>query len=349
MERTELRRFDTREGRRIYRLPLEVFPRLFGNAYLILGGAAPLLVDCGSGQPASNRDLERGFDEVRSRFGEAVTPADVAAVVITHGHIDHFGGLRALRRRHAGPRHAGPRHAGPHSAAPIAVHVLDRRVLGRWEERVVVASRRVERFLEATGLRAERRAQYMELYLSTKGFFRSLPPDRTFTEGEILGELEAIHVPGHCPGQVCLVVDDVLLTADHLLARISPHLSPEAITLSTGVGHYLDSLTKIERRGGIRLGLGGHQGRIDDVGGRAREIRRLLAERLERVVDFCAEPRRIVDVSREIFGRVESYHVLLAILEAGAMVEYLYQRGELVAANVEAIESGEPVIRYRRA
>ena len=65
---------------------------------------------------------------------------------------------------------------------------------------------------------------------------------------------------------------------------------------------------------------------------------------------FCAEPRPIVEVSREIFGRVRSYHVLLAILEAGAMVEHLYQRGELVAANVEEIESsGEPVIRYRRA
>ena len=82
----------------------------------------------------------------------------------------------------------------------------------------------------------------------------------------------------------------------------------------------------MKRRDGIRLGLGGHQGRIDDVGGRAREIRRLIAERLERVVGFCAEPRPIVEVSREIFGPVKSYHVLLAILEAGAMVEHLYRR-----------------------
>ena len=44
-----------------------------------------------------------------------------------------------------------------------------------------------------------------------------------------------------------------------------------------------------------------------------------------------------------------NYHVLLALEEAGAHVEDLYQRGELAAANVEEIEKqGQPVITYRR-
>ena len=140
-----------------------------------------------------------------------------------------------------------------------------------------------------------------------------------------------------------------MLTADHVLERISPHISPEAITLSTGIRHYLESLARIERADGIRLGLGGHQGEIADVPGRAAAIRRLVEQRLERVLLHCAEPRTIAEVSRHVFGPQRSYHVLLALLESGALVEHLYQHGELIAANVEDVEArDDPVILYRR-
>ncbi len=329
-------RFTTADGRRIYRLPVAVFPGFVGNAYAICGGEVPILVDCGSGQAASNRDLERGFEQIRERFDEPLALSDVGRIVITHGHIDHFGGLGFVRE---------------HTGAPIAVHVLDRRVLAGWEERVVVASKKVGGFLEGTGIRDDLRAAYMRMYLSMKSIVRSQPVDLTFTEGDLAGgELEAIHVPGHCPGQVCLRADDVLLTADHILEKISPHISPEALTLSTGIGHYLDSLCRIERRSGIRLGLGGHHGEIADVAGRAAEIRRLTEKRLDSVAELCTEPKTIADVSRHVFGTQHSYHVLLALLESGALVEHLYHRGELVAANLDEIEADEdPVIRYRRA
>lgn len=255
-------RFSTDLGRRIFRLPLRVFPGFVGNAYVICGGAEPILVDCGSGQKESNRDLERGFEQIRERFDEPLTLSGVGRIIVTHGHIDHFGGLGFVRR---------------HTDAPVAIHVLDRRVLSGWEERVVVASKKVRGFLESAGVREELQAAYMRMYLETKRLFRSQPVDLAFTEGALAGgEIDAIHVPGHCPGQVCLRVDDVLLTADHVLEKISPHISPEAITLSTGIDHYLESLRRIEGLEGVRLGLGGHQGEIADVPGRAAEILSLI-------------------------------------------------------------------------
>ena len=335
MARREIYRYETATGRRIYRIPVEIFQEIFGNVYAITGGGKPILVDCGSGFASSDRDLAKGFEAIGERFGEKVGLTDLGAILITHGHIDHFGGVSFLRN---------------HTAAPIGVHLLDRRVLSHYEERVVVASKHVRVFLETAGIGAERCDQYMQMYLSTKSFFRSVKVEHVFEEGELLGgEVEAYHVPGHCPGQVCLRIDDVLLTADHLLAEISPHLSPEAITQNTGVGHYLASLAKIDRLDGIRLGLGGHKGPIRDIHERVTETLRLHQERLERILEFCAEPRSIADISRALFGRVTSYHVLLALLETGALVEYLYQRGELVAANVEEIESvPNPVILYGR-
>lgn len=330
-------RFDTAGGRRVYRLRLEVFPGFSGNAYLIEGGAAPILVDTGSSSPQSIADLDAAFAELRAEHGLAITPADLGAIVITHGHIDHFGGLAGLAGR---------------CEAPVGIHVLDRRVITNWPERLAVASHQVGLFFEQAGVAKDKRQRYLETYRAAKAFFKSRHKvGFTFEEGPLLGgELEAIHVPGHCPGQVNLRVDDILLTADHVLEKITPHLSPEAITGETGVGHYLASLHKIEKVEGIRLGLGGHRGEIPDIRARSEEIRRHLEIRLEKVLEHCATPRNIEEVSRQIYGRVRSYHVLLAILEAGALVEYLYQRGELIAVNLDELErEANPAILYRRA
>jgi hypothetical protein len=90
---------------------------------------------------------------------------------------------------------------------------------------------------------------------------------------------------------------------------------------------------------------------MPDVYGRIVEIKAAHDRRLERVLEICsaAEPQSIADISRSLFGPAKDYHILLALEEAGAHVEYLYQRGELVAANVDEIErSDRPVIRYER-
>lgn len=330
----DVTRHPTADGRTVYRLPLEVFPAFEGNAYLITGGEQPVLVDCGSGQSSSNRDLEHGFEQVRTHFGETVGFEDLGAIIITHGHIDHFGGLPFVRAR---------------SRAAVGIHRLDRRVLTQWEKRLNVASRQIAAFLRGVGVSPERQSQHLETYQVMKRLFRSTAVDFSFEEGPILeGTLEAIHVPGHCSGQVCLRLGDVLLSADHVLAGISPHLAPEQITPWTGVGHYFESLTKIERLEGLRLGLGGHKGPIDDLRGRIAEIRRLHENRHAEILALCAEPRTTSELSREVFGRVRSYHVLLALLETGAQLEYLDTRGELVPADTEDRESS-PVLRWVRA
>jgi glyoxylase-like metal-dependent hydrolase (beta-lactamase superfamily II) len=335
MDAREIREYETAAGRRVYCVPVQAFDEIVANIYVVTGGSRPVLVDCGSGFGRSDRDLAAGLEAVRDRHDPGVALGELGAIVITHGHIDHFGGLTFLRE---------------HTTAPIAVHLLDRRVLSHYEERVVVASKQVRHFLGMSGVAAERRDRYMQLYLGTKRLFHSVAVELTFEEGKILdGELEVYHVPGHCPGQVCIRVDDVLLTADHVLEKISPHLSPGSITQNNGLGHYLASLEKIERLDGIRVGLGGHQGPIHDVHARIEAIRRLHLRRLEHVLDFCAKPRTIAQISRRTFGPVTSYHVLLALLEAGALVEYLYQRGELVACNVEEIETEtNPAFLFRR-
>ena len=97
-------------------------------------------------------------------------------------------------------------------------------------------------------------------------------------------------MPGHCPGQVCLRLGDVLLAADHVLSRITPHQAPESITLNMGLGHYFTSLDKVAKLDGMRLALGGHENPIEDLPKRVGQIRAAHERRLERVLELCAEP-----------------------------------------------------------
>ena len=328
-------RFVTASGRVIYCFSVRSFPTLVNNIYIVEDESGLILIDCGSGMPQANADLEAGFIAVGDTFGRSISLADISTILITHGHIDHFGGLNFVRQ---------------HTDAPIGIHILDRRVLSNHEERVVFSYRRLETFLEGAGISAEQRVTLMSVYLFAKTYYRSTPVQFLLEEGRpTAGGFQVYHVPGHCPGQVCLQVDDVLLTADHVLSRITPHQAPESITHHMGLSHYLDSLDKIAALSGIRFGLGGHEDPIDDIAGRIVTIRDAHNDRLGKVLDICREPKSIADISRDLFGRVESYHVLLALEETGAHVEYLHQRGELVAANLEEIErTSHPVVEYMR-
>jgi hypothetical protein len=49
-----------------------------------------------------------------------------------------------------------------------------------------------------------------------------------------------------------------------------------------------------------------------------------------------------------MYPKVEGFHVLLALEEVGAHVEYLYQRGRLRVDNLDEVERAvNPPVRYR--
>ncbi|HYJ19397.1 MAG TPA: MBL fold metallo-hydrolase [Burkholderiales bacterium] len=64
-----------------------------GNALVVESGSTRILLDCGF-----------GLAETISRLGRlGLTPQDLAAVVVTHEHDDHIGGVARLARRHSLP------------------------------------------------------------------------------------------------------------------------------------------------------------------------------------------------------------------------------------------------------
>jgi glyoxylase-like metal-dependent hydrolase (beta-lactamase superfamily II) len=187
----------------------------------------------------------------------------------------------------------------------------------------------------------------------TKELIHSVPVDFTFeASGMRLGPFEFLHVPGHSAGQVVIRLNDVLFCGDHVIMDITPHQSPERLTFGTGLDHYLHSLDLLrEWARPISLTLSGHNRQITDLNSRILEIRKTHSERLELVLDFFKETHTINELSKKLFGKVNGYNVLLALEEAGAHVEYLYQRGRLTIENLDELDSmiGPIPLKYRRA
>lgn len=335
----QVKSYTTSGGARIFQISVQEFPILWGHVYLVLfqDGAEPyrVLIDTGSGFGECNQHLEAGLWNVSELSGEHTGLDNLTHILITHGHIDHFGGLTYIK---------------PRTSARIGVHELDLRNLTHFEERVAVVSRKMEEYLIEAGVSNERLGQLLELYNINKSLYHSVEVDFTYeAEGMQIGPFEMLHVPGHCAGHVVIRLHDVLFSGDHVLNHTSPHQSPEKLTLSTGLEHYLKSLDALQNWAGpTRLTLGGHEEPISDLPARLDAIRNLHQQRLGKVLAYLEEPHTIAEVSRHLFGGVHGYNVLLALEEAGAHVEYLYQRGQLGIENLAELEvSQAPVpVKY---
>ena len=164
------------------------------HVYLLLNYGPPTLIDAGSGFGDANQQLLAGLEKVRVEHGESIRLADIERIIITHGHIDHFGGLAFLHDQN--PR------------AEIAIHELDVRILTAFEERVAVAKKAIRQFLQEAGVRSDLLQGFLDIYGFSKKNTHSLPVARTLVDNQELDGLRFIHTPGplsragvHRPGR----------------------------------------------------------------------------------------------------------------------------------------------------
>jgi len=276
------------------------------------------LFDTGVGTPEGLQALEEGAKD------SGVDLDRVSRVVVSHGHVDHFGNARALAERSGARIWVHPGDAAKLSGAQrytdlLRVHRDYLLRLGASPEALDGCAAALEqgpvaaRFLdEASLVRLDGGARFR---------FRHF-------------EATAMHAPGHTPGLVCLYAAPkrLLLSGDHLLPWATP--SP-LLDLSQGSGdtkflplvRYLESArsTYALELDCVLPGHGpafrGHRrvldGLFDFYRGRQEKLLRLLKE----------APATISELLEALSARPEPSRFLLMLSEVLANVEVLEREG----------------------
>ncbi|MFC5338491.1 MBL fold metallo-hydrolase [Leucobacter denitrificans] len=233
------------------------------------------LVDTGWPHDESWNALESGLESI------GFSVEDVRYVLITHSHTDHHGLTHRITER---------------SGALVVMHAVEDEVIRELEAGKSGASESDTEWLSARGASEEQR-----LVIQTEKAQGSGPsepvivlPDILITDGDrpLPGrpDVVALWTPGHTRGHLCfhLENDRVLISGDHVLPRITPHVTRASfVPLDPALTNYLESLKRISALDVDEV-LPAHEYRFSDLHAR---IDFMLAHHEERFLEILAAVR----------------------------------------------------------
>lgn len=315
----EHRRLEPAAG--VFRLVLPLpFPGLRRvNAYLLADEGGSTLVDCGIFEPGGDPDHSWGELEASLRAWD-FDPGQVTRLVVTHPHVDHYGMAGRFVQE---------------TGAELVMHENSHFDLDAYRD-PAAAARNVGRLLQEHGVRAEEIAELTAF--EDWGPFVSAVVDPTapVREGDEFRcgsrSWTVVYTPGHSQSHICLfsAADGLLLSGDHLLPTVTPHIDFHAHGEADPLGDYLGSLERVAALE-PSLVLPGHGKPLDEGAARASVIANHHERRLGSILQVIRyEPRTVDEITDAVFGpELFDFQRRLAVGEAIAHLVYLRRRGEV--------------------
>jgi glyoxylase-like metal-dependent hydrolase (beta-lactamase superfamily II) len=303
----------------IHRVTLPT-PFLVGRVNCYLIEDEPLtLVDTGPNSGTSLDELERGL----AQHGRSVEELEL--IVITHQHMDHLGLLEIIQRR---------------AQAEVAALYLLGPYLHDFTASAAADDAFAQEVMRRNGVPSDLTAVLGSVGAAFRGFGSSGRVTRLLHHGDELvlrdRTLRAFHRPGHSPSDTVFWDEQrrILLTGDHLLARISsnPVVSrPLSDAGGSARPHalidYIDSL-RATRELPAELLLPGHGAPILDHVSLIDERLRMHERRARRILRILSVgPMTAYGLALEMWGNVAVTQAYLTISEVLGHLDLLIRDG----------------------
>ena len=293
------------------RLPMVGNPMRYVNAYVLAEDDGLTLVDCGWKADDVRAALEAGLAEIGASL------ADVRRLLVTHAHFDHYGLAATILR------------AG---VPALFMHAADARFAKTLLTDPVATDRESDSWIARNGFTAEGSLEDDVHYHRTE----YAEPTRTLEDGERVGRLRAVHTPGHTPGHLCFLDErsGKMLTGDHVLARVTPHVGTWFPPTHDTLGDYVASLKRV-RDMETEGALPAHGEPFADLPERATQLLDHHDERERQiVVAFNGKRKSATEIARTIgwtrretpFSELSEAHRQFAVAETIAHLEHLRAR-----------------------
>ncbi|SDK77412.1 MBL fold metallo-hydrolase [Natronorubrum texcoconense] len=289
------------------------------NAYLFADGRETVLIDTGDWMETTREQLEAAFDERGLAF------ADVDRIFLTHWHGDHTGLAGVIQAE---------------SGAEVYAHEADAPLIEGDEDAWESMHDLQHRYFDEWGMPEEKQAVLKERMASAGGANES-PTVTSFEDGDRFSlegydhDLEVVHTSGHAAGlsmfETTLDGRREVVSGDALLPVYTPNVGGADVRVDQPLEKYLRALQGIVDADYDRA-WPGHRDPIDDPAGRAQYIIDHHEERAFRVLDALDRkgPCDTWTVSADLFGELESIHILHGPGESYAHLEHLERAGTVV-------------------